>query len=116
MVIDQTKKMPAYPLYDRLLALAEKEKGKPVDVNFICNNINALERAPNNAAGAADHYYEIAALILHHESLTNKGLLLLVPYEGRTANGGRGIIYNIAALPPVLQHIIAIYLKNPQGL
>ena len=103
----------AYPLYDELLKRAEQQTGKAIDVKQICTTINSLgQNMP--AEEASIHYHDIAALILHHELLANKGVLLSnVPYEGKTINGGRGIIHYVINLPPILQHIIAQYLEDP---
>lgn len=99
-----------YPLYDELVA--KIPESSTVDINRVSATINSISTnlAPDQAA---EHYREIAALILHHESLTNNGVLLTpVPYGGKTMTGGKGLLYTITNLPAQLQQIIALYVTS----
>ena len=100
----------AYPLYDYL-----KEKCKDnttIDIKKICATINNISQtmSPDKTL---EHYEEIQALIIHHEVLSNRGVILShSPYDGKVMNGGRGVLYNIMNLPPLLQHIIGRYVEE----
>lgn len=102
-----------YPLYDELLKKVESMDDSGVDIKRLCNTINSIAQS-HSAEDAHDHYREIAALILHHEILNNKGILLSpVPYDGKVMISGKGILYQIMNLPPLLQKIIAQYIESP---
>lgn len=94
-----------YPLYDDLRAQVEARSEKSIDIQRICSTVNGLP--------SGDHTKEIAALILHHELITNDGILLsCTPYNGKLMVGGKGILYSMMDLPPMLQQIIAQYVEN----
>ena len=104
-----------YPLYDKLARQVAAREEKTIDIKRICITINNIAQT-HTPEEIAEHYNEIGALILHHDLLTNNGVLLsLVPYGGRTLLGWRGIIHEIMNCPPNLQQIIAQYLENPSG-
>lgn len=106
-------KVQPYPLYDELLRRVNAREEKGIDIHRICTTINNISYT-HSPAETQDHYREIDALILHHELLSNNGVLLShVPYEGRVMVGGKGILYYIMNLPPILQQIIAQYLEDP---
>lgn len=100
-----------YPLYDKLLQRVKNKENKSIDVSKVCATINDI--AQNQSYEEAnEHYREIGALILHHELLSNNGVLLSsVPYEGKVMSGGKGILYKMTNLPPLLQYIIAEYIE-----
>lgn len=101
----------SYPLYDELVQKVHERKEKEVDIKRVCTTINNISQTMSPDA-AAEHYQEIGALILHHEILTNNGVLLAsIPYDGKVMVGGRGILYYITKLPPMLQQIIAQYVE-----
>jgi len=102
----------SYPLYDDLLRQVEARKDKYIDIKRVSSTINNISQSlqPDDAA---EHYREIAALILHHEISSNKGVLLSsTPYDGKVMVGGKGILHNIMNLPPILQQIIAQYIEG----
>lgn len=102
-----------YPLYDELLRRVEARTEKAIDIKRICTTINNIATT-HTSEETVEHYREIGALILHHELLTNNGVLLSsVPHEGRVMIGGKGILYNIMNFPPLLQQIIAQYVEDP---
>lgn len=102
-----------YPLYDKLLQMVEMQKDKSIDIKRLCISINNIA-STQSPEDAYEHYKEIAALILHHELVSNNGILLsTVPYDGKVMVGGKGIIYSIMNLPPLLQRIIAQYIETP---
>src|SRR5579872_3477294 len=94
-----------YPLYDELLKRVEARTDDGIDIKRVCTTINNIAQSLKPEE-VAEHYKEIAALMLHHELLTS-GQILGVPYNGKVMVGGKGILYNIASLPPLLQQIIA---------
>ena len=101
-----------YPLYDELAARAEARKEKSINIKQICTTItNISQTLPPEEA--KKHYDEIAALILHHEIISNGGILLSpIPYDGKVMIGGKGILHNMMNLPPNLQQIIAQYIEE----
>jgi hypothetical protein len=102
----------AFPLYDTLLAKVKSEPNLSVDLLGTCATINAI---PTNMPPeeASQHLEIIAAFILHHEMVNNRGVLLRpTPYGGRTLEGGKGIIYSATNLPPLLQQIISCYIST----
>lgn len=101
-----------YPLYDKLLAKVKENPNRLIDVKKICSTINAI--CTNlSEIDRLDHYEEIAALIVHHESLKNDGILLSnVPYNGKVMIGGKGILYYMVSFPTELQHILYYYLEE----
>ena len=102
-----------YPLYDELLRRVDARLEKGIDIKRVCTTINNIANT-HTAEETLDHYREIAALILHHELLANNGILLSsVPYDGRVMVGGKGILYYIMNLPPLLQQVVAQYVEDP---
>lgn len=104
-----------YPLYDELYKKIQTRSEKDVDIRKVCTTINniALTHTPEETE---EHYREIEALILHHELLTNNGILLCeVPYDGRLMAGKKGILHSIMNFPPLLQQIIAQYIETPDA-
>lgn len=101
-----------YPLYDELKEKVFSRKDKTIDVNLISSTINNICKKSSEAE-TAEHYMEIQALIMHHDIVTNSGVLLTsVPYEGKVMFSGRGILYTFTNLPPILQQIIAQYIED----
>lgn len=102
-----------YPLYEVLLERVNNRELKDIDIKRVCSTINSIANN-HSKEDANDHYREIAALVLHYELVNNDGVLLSsVPYDGKTVAGGKGIIFNMMNLPPLLQQIIAEYVMNP---
>lgn len=102
-----------YPLYDELHRRVEARTEKGIDIKRICTTISNIATT-HTPEETAEHYREIAALILHHELIANNGVLLsAVPYEGRVMVGGKGVLHNIMNLPPLLQQILAQYVEDP---
>jgi hypothetical protein len=102
-----------YPLYDELLRRVDGRTEKGIDIKRVCATINNIATT-HTPEDTAEHYREIAALILHHELVANRGVLLSsVPYEGRVMTGGKGLLYYIMNLPPQLQQILAQYVEDP---
>ena len=103
-----------YPLYETLLRrISERKEEHGIDVNRMCATISDISFTLSHEDIIA-HYEEIHLLILHHEILSNKGVMFSdIPYGGNLMFGASGIIYTISELPPVLLNIIAEYLENP---
>lgn len=102
----------SYPLYDHLVKKVEArtEKNMDIDIRRICATINNIARTLN-PVDCADHYKEIYMLILYHEIINNKGMLLSpTPFDPKIMDGHRGILMCIMNLPPQLQQIIAQYI------
>lgn len=105
--------MQPYPLYDDLYHRVNERLDKAIDIKKICTTINSIAQPPTSAEEALAHYKEIGALILHHELLSNNGYLITqVPFEGKLMAGGKGLLYYIMTLPPILQQIIAQYIED----
>jgi len=101
-----------YPLYDKLRANVESRVEKTIDIKRVCTSINGIAQTLSPEE-TNEHYREIAALILHHELITNGGVLLSsTPYDGKVMAGGKGILYYVKNLPPILQQIIAQYVEE----
>lgn len=106
----------SYPLYDELYKQVESRSDKTIDIKRVCTTINNISQMLSPEA-ASEHYREIAALILHHEIINNKGILLApVPYDGKVMVGGKGILHYMPNMPPILQQIIAQYVENSANL
>lgn len=75
-----------------------------IDINQMCSTLNTLN---------IDHAEIIMLLIYHHYALENKGQSYQkVPYSGIIFTGGKGVLYQVRNLPPVLQHILEAYLRS----
>jgi hypothetical protein len=104
-----------YPLYDQLLKRVHERKEKAIDIKRICTTINNINQTLQPEA-AAEHNREIGAIILHHEIISNGGVLLsAVPYDSKVMVGGKGVLHYITNLPPILQQIIAQYVEDSAG-
>ena len=105
-----------YPLYDELVKRVEVRTEKGIDIRKVCTTINTISQVLKPEE-AAEHYKEIGALILHHEIISNGGVLLSpVPYDGKVMVGGKGILHYIMNFPPILQQIIAQYVEDSAGV
>lgn len=105
------KTIKYFPLYDMLLERAKEQSNNYFDIGCICVTINNIAQTLTTEE-ANFHYNNIGALIIHHDLLTNKGLLLSpIPYTGKVMVGNRGILYTISNLPTLLQQIISKYLE-----
>ena len=103
-------------LYD---ALWEDHQKNPVAVNLteLCNNISNLHKSMNDKDALA-HRETIAGLIIHHQTLIQRGIIpdAFPPYC-RIMPGGRGMMIGIQSksnrktMPVELQIIIAKYLE-----
>lgn len=102
-----------YPLYDELLRRVKARNDKEIDIGRMCTTINNISlNLPSDESN--EHYNEIGALILHYHLLYNNGVIVSsTPYDGKLLFGGRGVVYDPKILPPLLQHIIAQYVENP---
>lgn len=101
----------SYPLYEELLVRVVESADKTLDIRKMCTAINSIGQT-HTPEQVTEHYREIAALILHHEILNN-GSLSSVPFEGKVMVGGKGLLYQVTNLPPVLQQIIGKYIEDP---
>ncbi len=103
--------MQPYPLYDDLYQRVIQRNDKTIDIKKICTTINNIGQP--SAEEALSHYKEIGALILHHELLSNNGhLMTQIPFDGKLMVGGKGLLYYIMTLPPILQQIIGQYIED----
>lgn len=100
----------SYPLYDQLASKISNKDDKGIDVKRVCTTINNIFQTMTKEQ-AAEHYYEIAGLILHHEMLNSGMILSHAAYEGKVMVGGVGILYT-TNLPINLLHIIAQYIDD----
>ena len=101
-----------FPLYDDLLEKVKSEQMLSADIRRICSTITTLHKQLKPEI-VQTHYEIIHALCLHHEILETKGLVhRMNPYGCKTFEGGKGILYITANLPPMLQQIIAQYVIN----
>lgn len=104
-------------IYDELVA-AIGNTPVPQDWKKMCALINNLPE---------DHLKTIYVLVLHHYHLeqqvkpggthkamtrTPEGKEILLPYNGKLPHGRKGVMYTIDNLPPLLQLIIAEYVKR----
>jgi hypothetical protein len=97
--------MIKYPLYDELQRLVNEKEDKSIDVNSVCLTLNAISRLTQI------EQTEHAALILHHEMIENKGVLLtVIPYDGKLMPGNKNILFSFVKLPLALKQIIAQYI------
>jgi len=105
--------MQSYPLYDELLKRVHSRNEKSVDIKRVCTTINNISQT-HSSEETMEHFREIAALNLHHDVLSNTGFSTgSIPYEGKVMVGGKGLLYQITKLPPLLQQIIAQYIEDP---
>jgi hypothetical protein len=75
----------------------------------VCLTLNAISRLTQ--IEQTEHYEELAALILHHEMIDNKGVLLtVIPYDGKLMPGNKNILFSFVKLPLALKQIIAQYI------
>lgn len=99
-----------FPLYTELFRRVEQRTEKSIDIKRICSTINNISQTLSSEA-TVEHYSMIQALVLHHELINNGGVLLSsVPFDGKVMVGGKGILYSIMNLPPLLQQILAEYI------
>src|SRR5665648_304521 len=93
--ISVTGEIQPYPLYDELLKRSEEREEKGIDVKRVCTTINNIAQTLS-AEETKAHYREIGALILHHELLSNNGVLLShIPFGGKVMIGGKGVLHYI---------------------
>lgn len=107
-----------FPLYDRLKEQVSQNRSQSIDLRCICMTINSMHQKVKTKEEVIEHLYAIAALIHHHEMLGSGGVTFhAVPYMGRIIDGGKGPLFTMVNLPPLLQHIIAAYvlgIANPE--
>lgn len=102
----------SYPLYDYLVKKIDERTEKNIDIRKICTTINSICRTMPSG-DMVEHYKEIYALVIHHELLSNGGILLsATPFEPKIMEGGKGILNFIMNFPPQLQQIIAQYISE----
>lgn len=110
-VVDSTSFQP-YPLYDLLVAKARERNECNMNVDYICKTINDLALLP--LTEAQEHYDELHALLLHHDLITNKGILLsLIPNEGKTLASNKSstaIKYIFNKIPNSFRPILNEYI------
>jgi hypothetical protein len=99
-----------YPLYDKLRERVNLREEKSIDIKRLGITINLFSQKLSQEE-YSEHYKEIAGLILHHEILNN-GFLTPFPFGCKVMSGGKGLLYNIKNLPPILQQILAEYLEE----
>lgn len=104
-------RLVSYPLFDKLFSEIENKEVRTIDIAFIGNTFRTMgQNFPIEKV--LSHYEEVMALIIHFYGLANKGKLSdFIPFDGKGMPGGKGILYNISNLPPILQEIIQDYLK-----
>jgi hypothetical protein len=100
-----------FPLYDYLLNKVNTRVEKSIDIKNVCLTINDFSNTLSSEESIL-HYNNITALMYHHELLTRGMLLTAAPFDGRIMVGGKGILYTISNLPPLLQQIIAQYVDE----
>lgn len=103
--------LPSYPVYDELLKRVNEREEKGIDIKRVCTTINNIS-VNNTPEDTAEHYREIAALIVHHEYIST-GAISSNPYDWKVMVGGKGVLNYIMNLPPLLQQIIAQYIETP---
>lgn len=107
--------LQSYPLYDELMKRVESRgvgsSEKALDIKRVCVTINSIGQSMTTDV-ASSHYQEIAALILHYSLLHPKHSSGVVPFDGKVMVGGKGILYYINNLPPLLQQIIGQYVED----
>lgn len=82
----------SYELYDMLAQRVREKNEKNLEIDKLCLTINSI--ASMDKKSMAEHYEELKALMLHHESIKNKGVLLTkITNGGVEQPGGRGIQY-----------------------
>ena len=109
---NNSKMARPYPLYDDLLNEVLTRTDKTVDIKRACDTIKDISRTLTEEEAYA-HYYEIGALILHHEIISNGGIILShIPYGARAMAENKGILHYMINFPPLLQQIIAQYVEN----
>lgn len=100
-----------YPLYDELLRKVRQRKDKTIDIKRVCTTINNIAQTMSPEE-TKKHYEEILALIIHHERVASGMVLSVVPFDGKTMVGGKGVLFTMNKLPPTLQQIIAQYIEE----
>lgn len=93
----------AFPLYDQLKARTEPIKSD--DWKKLCAIINNL---PD------DQLEHIYALMIHHAMCeTNPPYdVRKPPYNGKTFESGKGIVFKLNSIPAELQNIIGHYVQS----
>ncbi len=103
--------MQSFPLYDSLFEISNK-LASPPDWKQLAFAINSL---------TIDQCEVIYALIHHHNLVseskptgssfrTKKESML--PYQGKSFEGGKGVLYTPTNFPLVLQNIISEYVRT----
>lgn len=101
-----------FPLYDRLInkVIQNQNQNQTIDIGKICSTIKNIKTLESPYSDM--HFYNIAALIIHHELSTNGSLSSTKPYDITICPGGKGIMVKMLNLPKLLQLIIAEYIKE----
>lgn len=103
--------LPSYPLFNKIIEYIQNNKnGSVVDLSLTSNTLrNMSNTLPFSES--SPHYQEIMALIIHFYTIGNKGKIPdTVPFSGTCMPGGKGILYNVSEIPPLLQEIIQTYI------
>lgn len=101
-----------YPLFDNLYKHVSEREDKSVDIDSVSTIINDISLHVNTES-AREHYDEICALILHYFIVYNPNCLpTATPYDSKTMVTGKGVLYYLTNLPPLLQQIIAQYIED----
>lgn len=91
-------------------ALLEKsiQINQTINITTLCSTINSISKKMDQA-NCMQHYENIAMLIYHHWNINSNNQNML-PYNAKTMNGGKGLLFNNQDIPPDLQKILACYI------
>lgn len=104
--------LQAYPLYDMLRERAQQRVDAGIDVKRVCLTISFMSENMKQP-GVAEHYEEIAALMIHHELLTTNTLPLSgAPTGAQVLRGGKGLLVRCANMSPQLIAILTQYIEH----
>lgn len=93
--------------YNILKQKSEKIE-QTINITTLCSTINSMSKKIDQK-NCIQHYENIAMLIYHHWYINSNNQNML-PYNAKTMNGGKGLLFNNQDIPPVLQKILACYI------
>lgn len=109
--VQSSYSLPPYPLFDEIINIIHNNKNSNiVDLSLTSNTLRNMANTLS-ISDSLPHYQEIMALIIHFYAVGNKGKIPdTVPFSGNCMPGGKGILYNVSEIPPLLQEIIQTYI------
>lgn len=101
----------SYELYNFLSNQVKEKNYQNINIEEMCLTFNGLSNLSQD--DQQSHYEELYGLIIHYEALSNNGVLLTIPFEGKIMPGGKkekNLVFNTNKLPLELKQILYEYI------